>query len=159
MKHLFLTLDLMLRLIVALEVLVYFGAALLHFGLRIPLGSLVLAVPNAIPAASVVETILGLAAATNLAALIRTDRRWKAITLGIHLFTLVGVLLGMAALAIRVSPPPSPDWTLHYVMLAGIATVMVLMLLLRKSRSTRKQGLSSALGGKRCLGIDYLEGI
>lgn len=144
MKHSYLTLNLLLRMVVALEVFVYFGAAWLHLGLRIPLGSLVLAVPNAIPAASIVETILGLAVATNLAALLRGDPRWKAITSGIHLFTLVGVALGMVALAIRVSLPPSPDWTLHYVMLAGIVTIMVLVLLLRKSTSSRRQGHGSA---------------
>ncbi len=33
--------------------------------------------------------------------------RWERIT------------LGMVALAVRVGPPPNPDWTLHYVMLAA----------------------------------------
>jgi hypothetical protein len=126
MKHSYPTLDLLLRFVVALEVLVYFGAALLHLGVRARLGSLVLAVPNAILAAAIVETILGLAVAANLMALMRGNQRSKAITVGVHLFMLVGVSLGMVALAIRVGPPPSLDWTIHYVMLAGIAAVTVL---------------------------------
>ena len=107
----------------------------MHLGLRIPLGSLVLAVPNAILPATIVETILGLAVVANLVALMRGSRRSKAITVGIHLFVLVGVSLGMVALAIRVGPPPSADWTIHYVMLAAIAAVMVLSAqgLIRKS--------------------------
>ncbi len=126
MKHSYPTLDLLLRFVVALEVLVYFGAALLHLGVRARLGSLVLAVPNAILPAAIVETILGLAVAANLMALMRGNRGSKTITVGVHLFMLVGVSLGMVALAIRVGPPPSLDWNIHYVMLAGIAAGMVL---------------------------------
>ncbi len=126
MKHSYPTLDPLLRFVMALEVLVYFGAALLHLGVRARLGSLVLAVPNAILPAAIVETILGLAVAANLMALMRGNRRSKTITVGVHLFMLVGVSLGMVALAIRVGPPPSLDWNIHYVMLAGIAAGMVL---------------------------------
>ncbi len=129
MKYSYPTLDLLLHFVVALEVLVYFGAALLHLGVRARLGSLVLAVPNAILPATIVETILGLAVAANLVALMLGNQQSKAITVGVHLFVLVGVSLGMVALAIRVGSPPSPDWTLHYVMLAGIAAVMTLILL------------------------------
>jgi FtsH-binding integral membrane protein len=123
------SLDGLLRLVVAVQVPMYFGAALLHTGARIPLGPFVLAVPNPIPAATVVETILGLAAVANLAVLMRAMRSSTRITLGIQLFLLAGVSLGMTALALRVGPPPSPDWTIHYVMLAGIAAVIVLSLL------------------------------
>lgn len=78
------------------------------------------------------ETILGLAVAANLAALMLAKPGPARITLGIHLFVLAGVSLGMVALALRVGPPPSPDWTLQYVMLAGIGTVIVLTLLRRR---------------------------
>jgi len=80
MKYSTSTLDLLLRFVVALEVLVYFGVALLHLGLRIPLGPLVLAVSNAILPATIVETILGLSVAANLVALMSGNRRSKAIT-------------------------------------------------------------------------------
>ncbi len=116
----------LLRMVLALEVMVYFGAALLHLGVRIPLGLLVLGVPHPIPYAAIVETILGLAAATNLALLLRATRSMAWITLGIHLFLLAGVALGMAALSRFYGPPPSPDWTIHFVMLAGIATATIL---------------------------------
>jgi hypothetical protein len=122
-------------LVVALEVPLYLGAALLHLGVPIRLGPLVLAIPNAILPATIVETILGLAVAANLAALMLAKRRSARITVGVHLFVLAGVSLGMLALAMRVGPPPSPDWTIHYVMLAAIATVMVLILLRRKSEA------------------------
>jgi hypothetical protein len=121
-------LDWLLRLVVALQVPVFWGAAVLHLGIRIPLGPLVLAVPNAILPATVVETILGLAALANLAVLIRATRSSTRITVGIQLFLLAGVSLGMVSLALRVGPPPSPDWTLHYLMLAAIAAAMVLLL-------------------------------
>jgi hypothetical protein len=126
-------LDRLLLVVVALEVPVYFGAALLHLGVRIPLGPVVLAVPNALPPAAIVETILGLAAVANLAAWLRATRSPLRITLGIQLFLLAGVSLGMVALTLRVGPPPSPDWTIHYVMLAGIAASLVLILLEAKS--------------------------
>jgi hypothetical protein len=121
--------SLLLRLIVALEVLVYFGAVLLHLGIRIPLGPIVLAVPNPILPASIVETILGIAAVINLAVLMRARRSPTRITLGIHLFLLAGVALGMISLFFRVGPPPNLNWTIHYVMLATIAVVMALLAL------------------------------
>ncbi len=129
------TLDGLLRLVMVLEVPVYFGAAWLHTGARIPLGPLVLAVPNPIPAATVVESILGLAAVANLGSLLRATRSSAQITLGIQLFLLIGVLLGMTALALRVGPPPSPDWTIDYIMLAGITAAIVLVLLHREPKS------------------------
>jgi hypothetical protein len=137
-------LDWLLLLVVAIEVPVYFGAALLHLGARIPLGPVVLAVPNALPPAAIVETILGLAAVANLATWIRATRPPLRVTLVVQLFLLAGVSLGMVALALRVGPPPSPDWTIHYVMLAGIAAALVLTLL--EARSL--QGLSRRRGSR-----------
>jgi hypothetical protein len=129
-------LDGLLRVVVALEVVTYFGAALLHLGMRIPLGLLVLRVPNPIPAASIVETILGLAAAINLGLLLQAPRSMTRITLGIHLFLLVGVALGMAALSRFVGPPPSPDWNIHFVMSTGIAAALTLSLIqLRRDKA------------------------
>ncbi len=121
-------LDWLLRLIVALEVPIYLGA-------RISLGPLVLAVPNPIPPASVVETILGIAAVANLAALLRGRRSPMRVTLGIQLFLLVGVSLGMVSLALRVGPPPSPDWNIHYVMLAAIAAAFLVLILLKAQKT------------------------
>jgi hypothetical protein len=117
----------LLRLVVAWEALFYFFAAALHLGLRVPLGPVVLAVPDVIFPAAIVETILGLVVAANLIALLRGSHRARGITLAAHGVALVGVLIGMAALALRVGPPPSPHWTLHYVMLAGIAAALVLV--------------------------------
>jgi hypothetical protein len=100
-------LDWLLRLVVALEIPLYLGAAVLHLGVPIRLGSLVLAVPNVILPATIVETILGLAVAGNLAILIQAKPRSARITLAIHLFVLAGVTLGMVALALR-SPQAHP---------------------------------------------------
>ena len=119
----------LLLVVMALEVLVYLGAAVLHLGVRGRFGPVVLAVPNAIPAATIVETILGLAVGANLVAGLRGQARSRTITIGVHFFALVGVSLGMVALALRFGPPPSPDWTLHYVMLAGIAAAIALALI------------------------------
>jgi len=119
--------DWLLRLVVAWEALFYFLAAAFHLGLRLPLGPVVLAVPDVIVSAAIVETLLGLVVAANLVLLLRGARRARAVTLGAHLFALVGVLFGMAALALRVGPPPSPHWTLHFIMLAGIAAALGLL--------------------------------
>jgi hypothetical protein len=119
--------SLLLRLVVALQILIYFGAALLHSGVHIPLGPLVLAVPKPILPATIVETLLSLSAIINFIVLMRTSRSSARITLGIQLFQLAGIALGMVALLLRVGPPPSPDWTIHYAMLAAIAAVMVLL--------------------------------
>jgi hypothetical protein len=47
--------DWLLRLIVALEIPLYFGAAVLHLGIPIRIGPLVLAVPNVILPATIVK--------------------------------------------------------------------------------------------------------
>jgi hypothetical protein len=120
-------LDKILAWVVGLEIPIYFGAAVLHLGVSIQLGPWALAVPNTILPATIVETVLGLAVVANLVAVIRGQRP-RAVTIGVHLFVLAGVLLGMVSLAIFVGPPPSPDWNLHYVMVAGIAIALVLAL-------------------------------
>jgi len=118
--------DWILSLVVAWEALFYFLAAALHLGPHVVVGPLVLAVPDIIVPAAIVETLLGLVMAANLVSVWRRSARQRAITLGAHSVALVGVLFGMLALALRVGPPPSPHWTLHYVMLAGIAVGIVL---------------------------------
>ncbi len=50
----------------------------------------------------------------------------ERITLGTHLSLLAGVAVGMAALSRLYGPPPSPDWNIHFVMLAGTAAATIL---------------------------------
>ena len=133
MKQLYPIFDMLLRLVVAVEIAIYFGAALLHLGIPIKLGTLVLAVPNAIVPATIVETILGLAITANLAILLFAQRPSTQTTIGIHIFVLAGILFGMVSLALFIGPPPGPDWNLHYVMLAGILAAIILTLLQHKA--------------------------
>ena len=50
---------------------------------------------------------------------------------------------------IRLGPPPSPDWTLHYVMLAAIATVLALLLLRGKSKAEKQDAGQVFCSGSR----------
>src|SRR3712207_9480986 len=77
--------------------------ALLHLGVRMPLGFAVVAEPRIYPAA-IVEGLCGLVLAVGAyAALTRKSLAWGATT-GAHIFSLGGVLLGTVALAARAGP-------------------------------------------------------
>jgi len=49
-----------LGLLTLANAVLYFVAAILHWGARIPVGRVVLAFPVAIPAATIVESVIGL---------------------------------------------------------------------------------------------------
>lgn len=101
--------------------------ALLHLGVRIPLGFAVLAEPRIIPA-TIVEGLCGLGLAVGgYAALAGRSWAWSAVT-GAHAFALGGVLLGITALALGGGPSTELNTIYHRVMLVALLAGLVLLL-------------------------------
>jgi hypothetical protein len=97
----------------------FFLGALLHLGLRIPLGFAVLAEPRIIPA-TIVEGLCGLGLAVGgYAVLAGKSWAWSAVT-GAHAFALGGVLLGITALALGGGPSTELNTIYHRVMLVAL---------------------------------------
>jgi len=105
----------------------FFFGALLHVGVRIPLGFTVLAEPRILPA-TVVEGLCGLTlSAASFAAL--TRKGWaRPAAIAAHAFALGGVLLGTAALAIGAGPTTDLNTVYHRVMLVALAAALALLL-------------------------------
>jgi hypothetical protein len=105
----------------------FFIGALLHLGVRIPLGFAVLAEPRIVPA-TIVEGLCGLFLAVGAyAVLTRRAWAWPAVTAA-HAFALGGVLLGMAALAVGAGPSTELNTVYHRVMLVALVAGLVLLL-------------------------------
>jgi len=105
----------------------FFFGALLHLGVRIPLGFAVLAEPTILPAA-IVESLCGLALLFGaFAVLTRTNWAWTA-AFGAHAFALGGVLLGVTALALGAGPSTDLNTIYHRVMLVALVAVLALLL-------------------------------
>src|SRR5215204_4976794 len=81
----------------------FFFGALLHLGVKIPLGFAVVEEPVILPA-TIVEGLCGTAlAVAAFAVLARRELAWP-IALAAHAFALGGVLLGITALALGAGP-------------------------------------------------------
>src|SRR5690242_11165332 len=92
-----------IRTLVVFDAVTFLLAALAHLGVPIPLGFAVLAEPRIVPA-TIVEGLAGLLFAVSVYAVFaRASWAWT-MTLGAHVFSLAGVLLGMAALAMGGGP-------------------------------------------------------
>ena len=105
--------------------MLYGGAAILHWGARIPLRPIVLAFPAAIPAASVAEAAIGLALAASAVALLARSRRATTIARAAYAFAVMGTLFGLTIALLRRLP--APDIWVHVAMLIGLATGIALM--------------------------------
>lgn len=111
----------------ALYAATFFCGALLHLGVRIPLGFAVLAEPNILPA-TIVEGLCGLALAVGaFAVLTRMSWAWTA-AFAAHAFALGGVLLGMVALAVGAGPSTELNTIYHRVVLVSLVAVLALLL-------------------------------
>jgi hypothetical protein len=114
-------------MLAALYALTFFLGALLHLGVRIPLGFTVLAEPRIIPA-TVVEGLCGLGLAVGAyAVLTRKGWAWSVLT-GAHGFALGGVLLGITALALGGGPSTELNTIYHRVMLVALVAGLALLL-------------------------------
>ena len=111
----------------AVYAVTFFCGALLHLGVRIPLGAAVLAEPTILPAA-IVESLCGLALSFGaFAVFARWNRAWTAV-FAAHAFALGGVLLGVTALALGAGPSTDLNTMYHRVMLVGLVAVLALLL-------------------------------
>src|SRR5829696_8713355 len=111
----------------AVYAVTFFCGALLHLGVRTPLGFAVLAEPTILPAA-IVESLCGLALLFGaFAVLTRTNWAWTA-AFGAHAFALGGVLLGVTALALGAGPSTDLNTIYHRVMLVALVAVLALLL-------------------------------
>jgi hypothetical protein len=121
------TLATMIGVLAALYAVTFLLGALLHLGVRIPLGLAVLAEPRILPA-TVVEGLCGLFLAVGAyAALSRKTWAWPTITAA-HAFAVGGVLLGITALALGGGPSTDLNTIYHRVMLAALVAGLALLL-------------------------------
>jgi hypothetical protein len=105
----------------------FFCGALLHAGVQIPLGLVVLAEPTIIPA-TIVEGLCGLAlAVAAFAVFTYKSSAWTA-AFAAHAFALGGVLLGITALAIGAGPSTELNTIYHRVMVVALVAVLALLL-------------------------------
>jgi hypothetical protein len=111
----------------AVYAVTFFCGALLHLGVRIPLGAAILAEPTILPAA-IVESLCGLALSFGaFAVFARWNRAWTAV-FAAHACALGGVLLGVTALALGAGPGTDLNTMYHRVMLVGLVAVLALLL-------------------------------
>jgi hypothetical protein len=114
-------------ILAVLYAVTFLVGALLHLGVRIPMGFAVLAEPRIVPA-TIVEGLCGLGLAVGAyATLSRRTWAWPAIT-GAHAFAVGGVLLGMAALAVGAGPSTELNTIYHRVMLVALVVGLILLL-------------------------------
>lgn len=115
------------RVLIVLESLAFLCFALLHLGVRIPLGFAVLQEPQR-PYAVIVEGVAAIVLA--LAATSVFTRRtwaWAAATVA-HAVALAGVLWGMIAIAAGRGPHTQLNDTFHRVMAVVLAAGLILLL-------------------------------
>jgi hypothetical protein len=114
-----------LKLLTVVNAALYFVAALLHLGVRIPLGFVTLSVPQPIPPATVVETLIGAGLATAAVAQFVHARRERRLTWAAYMFALVGTVFGLTVALLRGLQ--GLDIWIHVAMLAGLAGGFVLL--------------------------------
>ncbi len=114
-------------ILAALYAITFLLGALLHLGVRITVGGVVLAEPLIIPA-TIVETLCGLALAFGAyGALSRANKAWTVLA-SAHAFAASGVLLGMAAIALGAGPGTDLNTIYHRVMLTALTAGLILLL-------------------------------
>jgi hypothetical protein len=121
------TLATTIGVLAALYAATFLVGAVLHLGVRVPVGFAVLAEPRIFPA-TVVEGLCGLFLAVGAyAALSRKTWEWPALSAA-HAFAVGGVLLGITALALGGGPSTELNTIYHRVMLAALAAGLVFLL-------------------------------
>ena len=111
----------------------YFVAAILHLGVRIPLGPVGLAFPEAIPAATIVETVIALGLTLGGILVLQRSRKAMTAAWAAYGLALIGTLFGLTIALVRGLQ--GADIWVHFVMLAGLAGGFALLLLARRDPS------------------------
>ncbi len=114
-----------LKLLTMAYAALYFVAALLHLSVPIPLGFVTLSVPEPIPPATVVETLIGAALAAAAVAQFTHARREQRLSWGAYVFALIGTVFGLTVALLR-GLQGLHIW-IHIAMLAGLAGGLVLL--------------------------------
>jgi hypothetical protein len=115
------------RVLIVLETLAFLCFALLHLGVRIPLGFAVLQEPQR-PYAVIVEGVAAIVLALAATAVFtRRTWAWAAATVA-HAVALAGVLWGMIAIAAGRGPHTQLNDTFHRVMAVVLAAGLILLL-------------------------------
>jgi hypothetical protein len=115
------------RVLIVLETLAFIFYALLHLGVRIPLGFAVLQEPQR-PYAVIVEGVAAIVLALAATAVFtRRTWAWAAATVA-HAVALAGVLWGMIAIAAGRGPHTQLNDTFHRVMAVVLAAGLILLL-------------------------------
>jgi hypothetical protein len=110
----------------ALYAATFLLGALLHLGIRIPLGFAMVEEPVIIPA-TIVEGLCGTALAiAAITVLVRRNGAWTVATAA-HAFALGGVLLGITALAVGAGPSTDLNTVYHRVMVVALVAVLALL--------------------------------
>ena len=107
------------------NVALYIVAAVLHLGVRIPLGFATLAVPEPIPPATMVEALIAAGLAAAAVATFRQSRRQPRLTRVAYVVALIGTVFGLTIALLRGLR--GLDIWIHLVMLAGLAGGFVLL--------------------------------
>jgi hypothetical protein len=114
-----------LLLVTVANAAVYFVAAVLHWGARLPVGPVVLAFPAAIKPATVVEGVIG--AGLAVAAVAQVLASGPEISWAAYWLALVGTLFGLTIALVRGLR--GPDIWVHFLMLAGLAAGFALLVM------------------------------
>jgi hypothetical protein len=118
------------RVLIVLEALSFLCFALLHLGVRIPVGFAVIQEPRR-PYAVIVEGLAALLLALGASAVLaRTTQAWAAVT-GAHAVAIAGVLWGMVAVAAGRGPHTQLNDTYHRVMVVVLGVGLLLLLTYR----------------------------
>ncbi len=125
-----------LRVLTAANAALYFLAAVLHLGVKLPFGFVTLGFPQPIPQATVAETLIG-----GVLAVGALFARGHAARLGwgAYVFALIGTLFGLTVVLLRGLG--GPDLAVHFGMLAGLAAGFVLLLTARDPVVDSRSGM------------------
>jgi hypothetical protein len=122
------------RILIVLEALSFLCFALLHLGVRIPVGFTVIEEPLR-PFAVIVEGLAAVLLALGASAVFtRKTWAWAAVT-GAHAVALAGVLWGMVAVAAGRGPHTLLNDTYHRVIVVVLGAGLILLLTRRGETS------------------------
>ena len=136
------------RVLIVLDTLAFVCFALLHRGVRIPLGFAVLQEPQR-PYAVIVEGVAAILLALAATAVVtRRTWAWAAATVA-HAVALTGVLWGMIAIAAGRGPHTQLNDTFHRVMAVVLAAGLILLLTRRGRAALDAAGTPPVPAGNR----------
>ncbi len=118
--------------VTAANAVLYLVAAVLHLGVRLPLGFATLGFPQPIPQASVAEGLIGAVLAAAGGTLFFRGYDMRGLVWAAYGFALVGTLFGLTIVSLRGLG--GPDLAIHFAMLAGLASGLALLFTGRRSR-------------------------